>query len=174
MGPLLTNAAATRWSFELELCGRELGAADPVAACEQALADAGWSRDSIDSAALVVAELWHNALEHGVLGLDSALKERDGGFSDYYVLRERMLRENGAGRVRIALAFREAHGEPQLAIEVEDSGAGFDPRAPRAPLPGRRSGRGLAIVRDLSESLEFNARGNVARAMCRWDGPLPA
>ena len=49
---------------------------------------------------------------------------------------------------------------------------------PAPPLPdhgsGRRSGRGLSIVRDLCESLEFNERGNVARATCPWDGPLPA
>jgi anti-sigma regulatory factor (Ser/Thr protein kinase) len=174
MGPLTTNPAATHWSFALELTGRELSAADPVAACERALADAGWPRESLDSVALIIAELWHNALEHGVLGLDSALKERAGGFSDYYVLRERLLRENRSGRVRIMLSLREAHGEPQLAIEVEDSGAGFDPRAPRAPLPGRRSGRGLAIVRELCEALEFNARGNHARATCHWDGALSA
>ncbi|MBM3986496.1 MAG: ATP-binding protein [Planctomycetes bacterium] len=171
MGPLTTNSAATRWSFALELAGCELNAADPVATCEQALARAGWPRESIDSVALIVAELWHNALEHGVLGLDSALKERAGGFSDYYMLRERLLRENRSGRVRIELSARETQGELQLAIEVEDSGSGFDPRAPRALLPGRRSGRGLTIVRDLCELLEFNARGNVARAMCRWDGP---
>lgn len=174
MGPLSSPDLATRWSFELELAGRELGSADPVASCEHALEAALWPRDSIDSVALVVAELWHNALEHGVLGLDSALKERAGGFSDYYVLRERMLQENRGGRVRVQLARVERHGQPMLAVEVEDSGQGFDPLAPRAPLPGRRSGRGLSIVRDLCESLEFNARGNVARAICHWDGPLPA
>lgn len=173
MGPSFTHVPATRWSFELTHTGSELCSADPVHACAEALAEAGWPRDSIDSVALLIAELWHNALEHGVLGLDSALKERDGGFSDYYVLRERLLRENRAGRVRIALALGTLHGDPMLSIEVEDSGAGFDPRAPRAPLPGRRSGRGLAIVRDLCESLEFSARGNVARATCHWDGPLP-
>jgi anti-sigma regulatory factor (Ser/Thr protein kinase) len=174
MGPFSPQAPATGWRFDLTLEGSELGAADPVHACEEALAEAGWTRDSIDSVALVVAELWHNALEHGVLGLDSALKERDGGFSDYYVLRERLLRENRTGRVRIALALETLHGDPVLSIEVEDSGSGFDPRAPRAPLPGRRSGRGLAIVRELCEALEFSARGNVARATCHWDGPLPA
>lgn len=165
-----------RWRHELVLSGTSLRDGDPVTECERALAQAGWSRESIEPLALLIAELWHNALEHGVLGLDSALKDRPGGYSDYYVLREQLLRSVTQGRVRILLEQVLVHGEAALAIEIEDSGAGFDTAEPRAPLPAgksvRKSGRGLRLVRELCESLEFSGRGNVARATCRWEGPL--
>ncbi len=158
------------WMLELEYEGAQLRDAQPVRVCEAALREAGWDDEEAGDVALVVAELWHNALEHGVLGLDSELKERSGGFSAYYVQREKALASLAEGRVRISLVRERARRGDRLVVRVEDSGAGFV----RAPLPrrgpARKSGRGLLLVEALSDEFTLEGRGNVARAVLAWRG----
>lgn len=164
------KGGAPLWSLELGFEAQELREAHPVQACEAALREQGWDDDAAGEVALVVAELWHNALEHGVLGLDSDVKERAGGFSAYYVQREQALARLVEGSVRITLTRQRDLRGDHLVVRVEDSGAGFV----RAPLPRRgaprKSGRGLALVEDLAEELTFEGCGNVARAVLAWRG----
>ena len=161
---------ADGWALECRFAGAQLRDAHPVQACETALREAGWDDEAAGDAALVVAELWHNALEHGVLGLDSEVKERSGGFSTYYAQREKALASLAEGRVRISLVRERARRGDRLVVRVEDSGPGFV----RAPLPRRgnlrKGGRGLLLVESLCEQLEFEGRGNVARAVLAWRG----
>lgn len=164
------EAASAGWKLELEYEGAQLREAHPVQLCEAALREAGWNDEAAGDAALLVAELWHNALEHGVLGLDSEVKERSGGFSAYYAQREKALASLADGRVRISLVRERARRGDRLVVRVEDSGPGFV----RAPLPRRgnlrKGGRGLLLVESLCEQLEFEGRGNVARAVLAWRG----
>ena len=51
----------------------------------------------------VLSELYANALEHGVLGLDSRLKHDAQGFADYYRERSLRLARQDDGFVRIDL-----------------------------------------------------------------------
>lgn len=64
------------------------------------------------------------------------------------------------GRVAVAA---ELHAE-YVRIAVSDPGAGFDPGAPPDPtLPDtleREGGRGLFLIRNLADHVEFNAQGN--------------
>lgn len=75
---------------------------------------------------LVVVELINNALDHGVLKLQSSLKARADGFTLYYQERERRLRELDAGWIEISI---ELVGKQKLCMRVLDSGEGFDYRA---------------------------------------------
>lgn len=63
-------------------------------------------------------------------------------------------------RVRI-----EAHLTPrQIKVQVTDEGGGFDPDTVRDPtLPANRvraGGRGIFLIRQLMDRVEFNERGN--------------
>jgi serine/threonine-protein kinase RsbW len=63
-------------------------------------------------------------------------------------------------RVRV-----EAHLTPrEIKVQVTDEGRGFDPRALMDPtLPGNRArsgGRGIFLIRQLMDRVEFNDRGN--------------
>ncbi|MGH7447058.1 MAG: ATP-binding protein, partial [Longimicrobiales bacterium] len=63
-------------------------------------------------------------------------------------------------RVRV-----EAHLTPrQIKVQVTDEGRGFDPDAVRDPtLPANRvrpGGRGIFLIRQLMDRVEFNERGN--------------
>jgi anti-sigma regulatory factor (Ser/Thr protein kinase) len=115
----------------------------------------------------VLSELYNNALDHGLLKLDSSLKESD--FSTYLHERESRLEALGEGLVTLSVKCAYRGGCANLEILVGDSGAGFDP----ALLPPSREdapyGRGLRLVRGLCDSLEFNSTGNRAMVTHAWE-----
>ena len=76
----------------------------------------------------VLAELFSNALEYGVLRLDSQVKSAKGGFDLYYAARERGLAALDHGWVLVRMALTRGPGEQLVRIRVEDSGKGFTPR----------------------------------------------
>lgn len=119
----------------------------------------------------VLAELYSNALEHGVLGLDSGLKRDASGFSQYYALRNTRLAALEEGYVRLHLQIRPEEGGGRLSIIVEDSGKGFDVGRVLAQPPSVHglSGRGVNLVRQLSHSARWSEDGRCAHVEFTWE-----
>lgn len=115
----------------------------------------------------VLSELFNNALDHGVLGLDSHLKSTPEGFSRYYDLRAERLNQVASGWVRIELSHHRTATGGELRILVEDSGAGFIPRGTELEV-SQISGRGIALARELCDELRFEGCGNRVRARYSW------
>lgn len=119
----------------------------------------------------ILAELFNNALEHGLLRLDSRLKNDADGFTEYYRQREQCLRALKTGSIRIGLQLSGHSGKGSMRITVEDSGPGFDIAATAEAAPGQGlSRRGLALVRSLCREVEFAAPGNRVLAVYAWSG----
>lgn len=117
----------------------------------------------------VLAELFNNALEHGLLRLDSVLKEAAGGFNEYYRQREQRLWQLEQGNIRVELQLSGDSNAGWMRIAVEDSGPGFDYAAMPTTLPMQGlSQRGLALVRSLCQRLEFHGTGNCVEAVYAW------
>ena len=120
----------------------------------------------------IIAELYSNALNHGVLGLDCGLKKTAEGFSQYYEERERLLSGISVGWIHIAAECFWDDGGGELILQVEDSGRGFDPTAARRHIDTggdvRISGRGMELVKSLCKSLSYDLRGNYVRAVYAW------
>jgi len=112
---------------------------------------------------VVMSELYNNALDHGLLGLDSNLKEVPNGYERYMEERAQRLEHLRRGRISIALRHEYAGNRYCFRIRVKDSGPGFDPgpwlRATEPEL-SRYSGRGIALVRSLCNRLEYGPGGN--------------
>ena len=113
--------------------------------------------------ALLITEALTNALDHGLLGLDSTLK--DAGFEAYEQERRSRLATLKEGRMRAEFQLwnHRATGRVlEVEVTVEDSGPGFDWRAwqERPRDPKRPSGRGLGLIQALSRSMTFNEPGN--------------
>jgi len=101
-----------------------------------------------------------NAMEHGNLELDSALRERDDG--EYHRLaRERRTQRKYADR-KVHVRARESREEATYVIR--DEGPGFDTtKLPDPTDPAnleKRSGRGLLLMRAFMAEVRHNARGN--------------
>jgi len=111
---------------------------------------------------LVLAELVSNAIDHGVLKLDSKVKLQPDGFQRYLQLRQEILAGLTGANVEVRIAAAAAGTAPKLKIEVKDTGAGFDfgrvlGLAPDAASP---FGRGIPLVRRLCEHVEYRGVGN--------------
>lgn len=96
---------------------------------------------------LVVVELMNNALDHGVLKLDSKLKSEANGFTRYYKERERRLSDLRSGWIEVSI---EVTKNQTLCIRVLDSGSGFDYRACRDSLISNLAANDLASKKDSS------------------------
>ncbi len=125
----------------------------------------------------VLSELYSNALEHGVMGLDSKLKSSADGFAQYYEARARAMDQLN-GFVRFTFTSRLDDGAGSLKILVEDSGKGFDyPKDLACWKSGEPSnvgyhGRGLVLLRQLCDSVEYVHPGNAVEVVFRWQEPL--
>lgn len=118
----------------------------------------------------VMAELFSNALEHGVLRLNSNLKDSPQGFARYYQMRSQRLALLDSGYVRLALAYRGDRSQGRLMLEVEDSGEGFDHQA-RVALEGGNnySGRGIKLLNSLCDEVCYTGSGNAVRVYFNVD-----
>ncbi|EHQ51719.1 response regulator receiver protein [Ectothiorhodospira sp. PHS-1] len=113
-------------------------------------------------------ELYTNALDHGVLRLPSWMKATPEGFSAYYSERESRLAAGPVGSIRVDIS--QEPGPPvTIRINVTDSGQGFDHERPREPLGDsvKPWGRGIALVRELCESVNYYNQGTQVEAVYR-------
>jgi CheY-like chemotaxis protein len=115
---------------------------------------------------LVLSELYNNALDHGLLGLDSSRKDAEGGFEDFLAQRSARLTSLSSGRIDIALHLHMENVDPVLDITLADSGPGFDfenylaKKAAAHDSGQEYHGRGIALVRQLSMDLAYSGTGN--------------
>lgn len=119
---------------------------------------------------LVAMELCSNALEHGLLGLDSNLKNQV-GWDAYAALYERRLQQLRDGHIVIRIAYHATETKHQVACTVADTGKGFDTTQLRVQTPSdqRLAGRGITLLNGLCSRVDFNERGNIATALYEWE-----
>ncbi|ANY88679.1 MULTISPECIES: ATP-binding SpoIIE family protein phosphatase [Pseudomonas] len=158
------------WSLHFELRGESLKRFNPVPYLVQLLQEIHGLRPNGGLLHTVLSELYANALEHGVLGLDSRLKRDAQGFADYYHERNLRLAQQQDGFVRIDLEVEPWGRGGRLKIDVRDSGMGFDVAQVLSgqALAQGLSGRGLSLVRCLSQSAEWLEGGCCARVVFCW------
>ena len=116
---------------------------------------------------LIFSELFNNALDHGLLGLDSATKSWIGGFELYMRQRGARLAGLHGGRIDIAFHLHQEKSRAVLDISLADSGPGFDfEKCPGALGSGEDTGnelaygRGIALVKHLCEQVVYSGNGN--------------
>jgi len=120
---------------------------------------------------LVLSELFNNALDHGVLKLDSTLKDH-GGMQDYYEERDSRLQKLDNGQIEIELERLESHYGSWLKIKFRDSGEGFDFKAMNKSIKneGQRYGRGIKLISSVCEQVEFQGNGSEVIAYLDLNG----
>ncbi|MEG2390806.1 MAG: fused response regulator/phosphatase [Pseudomonas sp.] len=159
------------WSVSFEFRGATLRRYNPLPYLLQLLLEVHGLRTQSGALYSVLAELYSNALEHGVLGLDSSLKRDAAGFARYYEQRNARLEVLQDGYVRVHLQVRPQGAGGCLVIRVDDSGKGFDvARVMERPLDGvRLSGRGVSLVRQLGRNARWSDEGRSAHVEFFWE-----
>jgi len=152
-------AATVGWSLELPLDTQTLKQDLPIA--DQLLAMLGNQpvfRRHKDYLHTIFAEFYSNALEHGILGLSSDLKDTDNGYMEYYQLRTNRLAALKQGSIHIRLQLLSGEVD-RLAICFQDSGAGFDYKNIETRSEDDSYGRGILLVRSMTELLRYSEQG---------------
>ena len=159
------------WSVSFEFRAQTLKRFNPLPYLLQLLLEVHGLRAQSGALYSVLAELYSNALEHGVLGLDSSLKRDLSGFTRYYQQRNTRLDELQDGFVRVHLQVTPQGEGGCLVICVEDSGKGFDVgRVLARPVdPVRLSGRGVSLIRQLGRNASWSDDGRSARVEFFWE-----
>ena len=163
----LATADPGNWRFGLRLGATEVRKLDVVPLLLGLASQFDGARDRAGELFVILSELYNNSLDHGLLRLDSRRKLEPGGMEGF--LEERRVRLAGLdhGEIELEIEQFELDGRNWLRIVCRDTGPGFDHagvllRTPSGELP---FGRGLALVRAMSASFEFNEAGNAVTAI---------
>lgn len=151
------------WSVKFSLSAHELKKLDLIpfltSVVEKLESSEGHRREIF----VILSELVNNAVEHGLLNLESTMKSSFEGFENY--MRERKLRLEAlrAGWLEIALERTKIEGKPAIRIHIRDSGDGFDyksvDRAGSTPSL-KPYGRGIMLVNSLCHTVQYVGDGN--------------
>lgn len=158
------------WSFSLQVNAASLRISDPLTVVLDAISGLAHLAPHRGRIFTVLSELYTNAVDHGLLGLSSKLKQGPDGFVRYYSERADRLEALEDGFVRFDVRIDTVDsGEHALVVRLTDSGDGFVPSAasdqPDADTDALDrasvySGRGVDLVRSLCRSVEYLGCGN--------------
>lgn len=169
---MLRNTHSTQGSsVSISLHGHELAIIDPVPVVISHLQAMYGTLHNSGTLFTILSELYINALDHGILQLNSQLKAGEDGFSNYFNEREQRLERLEEGTITLTITVDGEGDNRFLKISVEDSGLGFNPAAldhigqseTGKPL---HSGRGIMLVRGLCEAVHYSTPGNTVTAHC--------
>ena len=154
----------------LSLClrGRSLGRFDPIPLLLQTLLECRELTPHRSRIFTILSELFNNALEHGVLGLDSGIKSGSEGFAKYYQMRTEGLMNLNEGFVEVNVDHKPLTDGGEIVFNFKDSGKGFNFEKVIASGSKHLSGRGLPLLMNLCESIEHFDNGTHIRAVYRW------
>lgn len=157
------------WRIAISLGAAELKYLDAVPLITQIVARIDVTREHHSALFMILSELFNNALDHGLLRLDSTLKRGLNGFDLYLEARAERLLALQAGKVEVEITPLEIENKQAVKIRVVDSGEGFDHVALLSAgvrMPDRRQhGRGIALVKSVAFKLEYSERGNEVAAI---------
>jgi DNA-binding response OmpR family regulator/anti-sigma regulatory factor (Ser/Thr protein kinase) len=159
------------WEFNLCLQAEQLRRLDLEPLLTDFCNTLGLDQQRQGPFSLILRELITNALDHGLLGLGSELKDGPEGFERYLLARIERLEALNSGQIRLDICQIGSLQGNQLSIEVTDSGPGFDWASQQNSTaePSLYHGRGLQLVRRLSHSVQIHGRGNQVTALLCWD-----
>ncbi|MFQ3186307.1 MAG: CheY-like chemotaxis protein [Marinomonas primoryensis] len=164
------DEAPADFSFEYILNADSLRNTDPLPYVLQILTTVPGLSSFSSQIFMILSELYSNALEHGVLELNSDKKKSNEGFSHYYEERERRLVSLKSGYVKIAVKVTSDNNDRMLELYVEDSGSGFDYKSINYDISNTELlyNRGFALLHQLCDKLEFSKGGSTVKAHYHW------
>ncbi len=169
---LINQSQFAEWRLDLSYNAQELRYIDVVPAVLGLATQVQALKEHQGGLFLVLSELFNNALDHGLLGLDSITKSWIGGFEIYMQQRAERLGRLIDGRIDLSFLLHQDESRAVLDISVNDSGPGFD-FAQRMGDPHALSernegafGRGIALVNSLCEQVVYSGTGN--KVWCRY------
>lgn len=151
------------WQIQCTLTPEDFQKANPIEELMSVLGAQTVLRPNKDVIGLLLAELYSNALEHGILKLSSQLKCSEEGFVAYYQQRQERLENLTQGSIFISCQLLKDDTPEQdliLRIVTQDSGEGFDISKMKSGAQEDSFGRGVSLIYQVSKRVEYLNNGN--------------
>lgn len=159
------QGGVAEWRLNLTYSAAELRYLDVVPAVLSLMTQVSVLKPHQGALFLILSELFNNALDHGLLELDSTAKSWMGGFDLYMQQRAERLAKLEMGHISLSFLIHDDEGRAVLDIDIADSGDGFDfetllREAELSADDARPHGRGIALVKSLCAEVVFSGVGN--------------
>lgn len=166
----LTIIPPAKWEVDFTFSAAVLRELDLVPLLVNVIMDVQAPHEHRQRIYTVLAEMFSNTLEHGLLGLDSSMKVSAEGFAEYYTLRGQRLQKLEDAYIKIMLQHEPTKAGGRLTISFEDSGDGFDYQQRAKDLATNTTfcGRGEGIIRQLCSDYYYSGIGNCSHAVYHW------
>lgn len=170
----------TPWSLEFKLLNNSIQKIDPMPILNQIIKSTLGERHNFSRLNMVLTELFCNALDHGLLGLNSSLKATPTGFMEFYEQKQQKLASLEKGELSFHLVNNPVENEDHslLQITISDSGEGFDVSNmleksncnidQQLEQNSGFCGRGYPLIKKYVESIEYNDKGNEVRCIFKY------
>ncbi len=152
------------WRYSLVLTADELKYVNTIPFMMTFVKEVKSLASSQSDVFLILTELFLNAVDHGLLGMDSNIKLNSDGMEYYLSERSKRLLALQEGRIEIDLMGIMLRGREVLRIRVKDSGLGFNWSKPHFNSNNENEvfsfGRGIALVKALALRVNYIGIGN--------------
>ncbi|CAN2041320.1 two-component system, HptB-dependent secretion and biofilm response regulator [Candidatus Magnetomoraceae bacterium gMMP-15] len=111
---------------------------------------------------IILQELITNAIDYGLLRMDSSIKKSIEGFAEYAEKRVAALSSLSIGWIKADINYDYLNKKESLIVKIEDSGSGFNYQKDSFDLSSNLSfsGRGLPLIKSLCRELTFHGNGS--------------
>lgn len=153
------------WDLKLQLTSRELRNPTVIQQVLRMVCSVEQVEQHESILFALLAELFNNALEHGLLKLSSNMKDEPDGFIKYYALREERLASLTEGEIN--LKFKLSSDNKKMYITITDSGDGFDTNAITLSEEDNDTShaRGVNLVSSLCEEMHYSDNGRTVNVI---------
>lgn len=169
-GNISSQGPIMDWKFTYELRPDSLRTFNPLPLLTHLLMEVPGLKPHSGHLYTILAELYSNSLEHGLLGLSSDLKGSSSGFSQYYQLREEKLKQLKDKKITFILNHCPTDTGGCLTITVIDEGEGFKHNTNTSN--GHKNvgycGRGIPLIQTLCSSIDYFGAGNHVEVKFPW------
>ena len=169
VGKNKTVNEGTSWKMAYKLEAPVLKKMDPLPMLMQGISELEEVGGHKQAIYLVMRELYANAVEHGILRLDSRIKQQENGFEKFFSEKDKLLGDLVSGCVEIEVEFSMVDQNRSVEITIRDSGDGFTfGEMEKSNAESSYHGRGISMLNNLCGRVVYNDAGNQATAVYTW------
>lgn len=158
------------WHFSLALDIQQIKKLDVVPLLLDIVQQVGKEKAQSGKIFMILSELYNNALDHGILKLDSTLKQQGDGMEKYFEERAKRLADAEEGNIQMHLKkILNEDGSSFLRIRMKDSGEGFSHHRWNlsSVMDTQPHGRGITLLHGICRTVHFI--GNGSEVVVRFD-----
>lgn len=157
------------WEIHLVLGVEEIRRDEPVAEVLNMLGQIQGLAGHQASLFMLLSEIYNNAVDHGLLELDSGIKDLPDGFFLFYERRMELLENLEQGKIELSAKYDPE--KLQIRFKVRDSGKGFDVDQLTQKDLQHAHGRGINIINELCSEIDYSDAGRCIEVVYQLPKP---